>query len=362
MTARKRVTIKEVAHEAGVSTQTVSRVINNRPDVALETRRRVQAIIDRLGYQPSRLARSLSQGRSCILGVVGSGLQHYGPSRTLAGIEKEADKWGYSLLLSLIHQSGTHAGEQLLREMFSRHVDGIIWAQPEIGNNREWLQRESPSLSVPIVFLSMRSHPDVSVVAIDNRRGGRMATDHLLQQDRRHIAIITGPLTWWEARQRHLGWREALEGAGIPADVDLVAEGDWTPASGERGLRRLLEQRPDLDAVFVSNDQMALGVLQAAGQMGRRVPDDLAIVGFDDIPEAAYFYPPLSTVRQDVVELGRRAVTQLRRAVDARNEARAIPPPQSVLLSPQLIVRASSVVSEPLATAGAQELPHSQPE
>lgn len=362
MTPKKRVTIKDVAHEAGVSTQTVSRVINNRPDVAFDTRRRVQAIIDRLGYQPSHLARSLSQGRSCTLGVVGSGLQHYGPSRTLSGIEKEADKWGYSLLLSLIHQSGTHAGEQLLRDMFSRHVDGIIWAQPEIGRNREWLERESLPLSVPIVFLSMRPHPDVAVVAVDNRTGGRVATDHLLQQGRRTIAIITGPLTWWEARERRLGWREALEGAGIRVDDDLIAEGDWRPASGKRGLHRLLEQRPNIDAVFACNDQMALGALQAARQMGRRVPDDLAVIGFDDIPEAAYFYPPLSTIRQDVVELGRRAVTELRRAVDARNEARAIPSPKSVLLLPQLIVRESSVVSEPLKAAVEQQLPTTQPE
>jgi LacI family transcriptional regulator len=352
MTPEKRVTIKDVAHAAGVSTQTVSRVINNRPDVATETRQRVQAIIDRLGYQPSHLARSLSQGRSCTLGVVGSGLQHYGPSRTLSGIEKEADRWGYSLLLSLIHQTGTHAGEQLLRDMFSRHVDGIIWAQPEIGKNREWLQRESLPLSVPIVFLSMRPYPDVSVVAIDNRGGGRVATDHLLQQGRRTVAVITGPLAWWEARQRRLGWREALEGAGIPVDDDLMVEGDWRPASGERGLKRLLEQRPDIDAVFACNDQMALGALRAARQMGRRVPDDLAVVGFDDIPEAAYFYPPLSTIRQDVVELGRRAVAELRRAIDARNEARIIPPPKSILLQPQLIVRESSVVLEPMEGAG----------
>lgn len=361
MAAKKRVTIKEVAEEAGVSTQTVSRVINDRPDVASETRQRVQQVIDRLGYQPSHLARSLSQGRSCTIGVVGSGLEHYGPSRTLSGIEKEADKWGYSLLLSLIHQSGTNAGERLLRDMFSRHVDGIIWAQPEIGNNREWLQRENLPLSVPIVFLSMRSHPEVSVVAVDNRTGGRMATEHLLQQGRRRIGLITGPITWWEARQRQFGWRDALEGTGIPVDEGLMAEGDWTPASGERGLHRLLEQRPDIDAVFTCNDQMALGVLRAARQVGRRVPEDLAVVGFDDIPEAAYFYPPLSTVRQDMVEFGRRAVTELRRAVEARDEGRPMPPPKSVLLRPRLIVRESSVVSDLMEDLAARELSTTEP-
>lgn len=356
MAAKKRVTIKEVAGEAGVSTQTVSRVINNRPDVASDTRRRVQQVIDRLGYQPSQLARSLSQGRSCTLGVVGSGLEHYGPSRTLSGIEKEADRWGYSLLLSLVHQSETHSVEQLLRDMVSRHVDGIIWAQPEIGKNRKWLQRENLPLSVPIVFLSMQAQPNLAVVAIDNRAGGQMATEHLLNQGRRHVGLITGPLDWWEARERHLGWQEALQGAGLAVEDNLVMEGDWSPASGERGLRRLLEQRPDVDAVFACNDQMALGVLRAARQMGRRVPDDLAVVGFDDIPEAAYFYPPLSTVRQDLVDFGCRAVTELRRAVDARDEGQPVPPPQSVLLRPQVIVRESSVISSAMESEAGREL------
>ncbi|MBS1253693.1 MAG: Lactose operon repressor [Anaerolineales bacterium] len=351
MTAKKRTTIKQVAEEAGVSTQTVSRVINDRPDVASDTRRRVQQVIDRLGYQPSRIARSLSQGRSCTLGVAGSGLEYYGPSRTLLGIETEADKWGYTLLLSLVHEPGKSDVKHQLRDMLSQHVDGIVWALPEIGSNRAWIQQRASQLSVPVVFLSMQPHPTSPVVAVDNRRGGRVATEHLLRQGVQQVGLIAGPLDWWEARQRKLGWQEALEEAGITTADSLVAEGDWMPASGERSLRRLLQQRPRLNAVFVSNDQMALGALRAARQMSRRVPEDLAIVGFDDIPEAAYFCPPLSTVRQDMVELGRRAVTELRRMIDLREEGKTAAPPEAILIQPQLVVRESSTTQKGVMTA-----------
>jgi LacI family transcriptional regulator len=338
---KKRVTIKQVAKEAGVSTQTVSRVINHRPDVASETRRRVLQVINRLGYRPSNIARSLIQGRSYTLGAVGYGLEYFGPSRTLSGIEQQANELGYSLLLSLIRQPERNDVEQVLRDMLSRYVDGIVWAVPEIGNNRDWIQQEIPQLFVPVVFLSTHPRPKQSVVSVDNRSGGRMATQHLLDQGYQNIGLITGPLDWWEARQRQLGWQDALKEVTI--ENSLVVEGDWTAESGEQGLRQLLAQRPDVDAVFVCNDQMALGALQAARQMGVQVPEDLALVGFDDIPESAYFYPPLSTVRQDMVELGRCAVRELGRMIEASQKDKAVIQPKTILLQPELIVRASSV-------------------
>ena len=341
MTVKKRVTIKQVAREARVSTQTVSRVVNNRPDVAPETRQRVLQVIDKLGYRPSNIARSLIQGRSCTLGVVGYGLEYFGPSRTLSGIERQANELGYSLLLSLIRQPEKNDVEQILLELLSRYVDGIVWAVPEIGNNRDWTQQGIPYLPVPVVFLSTQPRPNQSVVAVDNRSGGRMATKHLLDQGYQNIGLITGPLDWWEARQRQLGWQDALK--EVTTENNLVVEGDWTAESGERGLRQLLEQRPDMDAVFVCNDQMALGALQAARQMGVLVPEDLALVGFDDIPESAYFYPPLSTVRQDMVELGRRAVRELGRMIEASQQDKAVVEPKAILLQPQLIIRESSI-------------------
>lgn len=345
--ANKRVTIKEIAKEVGVSTQTVSRVINHRPDVAPETRQRVQETIDRLGYQPNYIARSLIGGRSFTLGVVGWGLEYFGPSRNLSGIEQQANELGYTLLLSLMRQPERSDVEQILRELLSRYVDGVVWAVPEIGSNRDWMRKEILQPSVPVVFLSMQPQPDLTVVAVDNRSGGRMATKHLLDQGHQKVGLITGPLAWWEARQRRCGWQDAHEEAGILIEDNLVVEGDWMAASGEQGLRRLLEERPDMDAVFVCNDQMALGALQAARQMGVRVPEDVAVVGFDDIPESVYFYPPLSTVRQDMVEIGRCAVRELGCMIEAIQQGKADVELKTILLQPELIVRESSVLPRP---------------
>lgn len=338
----KRVTIKQVAEEAGVSTQTVSRVINDRPDVAPETRQRVKEVINRLGYQPSSVARSLIQGRTRTLGVVGYGVEYFGPSRNLSGIEQQAGEMGYALILDLVRQPEQSDVGHILREMLARRVDGIIWAVPEIGGNREWIAKAA-QLPVPLIFLSTQPRPGIAIANVDNRSGGRMATRHLIEQGRRKIGIITGPLSWWEARQRQCGWQDALEMAGLSVSEELIAEGDWSAASGEQGLRLLLERCPDLDAVFASNDQMALGALQAARCAGLRVPSDLAIVGFDDIPEAAYFCPPLTTIRQDMVELGRLAVRELIRMVETRQDGKITVEPRAILLRPQLIVRESSV-------------------
>lgn len=340
---RRRVTIRHVAEEAGVSIQTVSRVINDRPDVAPDTRRRVQEVIAQLGYQPSYVARSLILRRSCTFGVVGYGLDYYGPSCTLVGIEQEASKLGYSLLLSLVRQPETNRIDQLLGEMLSRHVDGLIWAVPQIGDNRAWLDRVH-EFPVPIVFLTMKPRPDRLIIAVDNYNGGLMATRHLIAQGCQTIGLITGPLDWWEARQRQAGWRDALASAGLPTEESLIAKGNWSAASGEEGLRQLVGRHPEIDGVFASNDQMALGALRAARQLGRCVPGDLAIVGFDDIPEAAYFYPSLSTVRQDMVELGRRAVRMLGQAIETIQSG-VIPTPKTVLLQPELIVRESSFLT-----------------
>lgn len=347
MIGSRRVTIKQVAQEAGVSTQTVSRVLNHRPDVAPETRQRVQEIIDRLGYQASNIARSLVQGRSFTLGVLCWGLEYFGPSRTLTGIEQEASELGYVLLLSLMREPGNSDVRQLLRDMLARQVDGIVWAVPEIARNRDWIREHQSGLPVPVVFLSMRPQPGLSVAAVDNRSGGRMATEHLLDVGYENVGLITGPLAWWEARQRQSGWQDALEEAGMASENNLVVEGDWQAASGERGLRRLLEQRPDVDAAFISNDQMALGALRAARKLGVRVPEDLALVGFDDVPESVYFHPPLSTVRQDMVELGRCAVRELGRTIEAAQQGEADVEPKTILLEPELIVRESSGAPRP---------------
>lgn len=335
----KRVTIKEVAAAAGVSTQTVSRVVNGRPDVASETREQVQQVIDTLGYQPSKIARSLIRGRSYSLGVVSSSIGLYGPSLLLQGIQEAAVEEDYSLMLNILPNAEVFDANQVLREILSFHVDGILWAVPEIGQNRDLIQQVMPNLTVPVVFLNAQPRPNLVTAVIDNKHGGRIATQHLIAQGRQNIGLITGPMNWWEARQREQGWREELAANGRVVDESFIANGDWMPSSGERCIRMLLEWHPEMDAVFVSNDQMALGAMKVARQMGRQIPKDLAIVGFDDIPESPYFSPSLTTVRQDVAEMGRQGVKQLLTLLDDEENLES----PSVVLPPKLIVRESSV-------------------
>jgi len=346
MTAGRRLTIKEVARAAGVSTQTVSRVLNNRPDVAPETLERVQQIIDDTGYAPNMLARSLTQGRSHNLGVVAYGLDYFGPSRVLTGIEQQAAELGYSISLNLIHAPETDDVNQLLNNLVSRQVDGIIWAIPQVGNNRAWSRTVGPGFPVPIVLVGgMDDETALPSIAIDNRAIGRIATEHLLAGGARRVGIITGPLTWWEAQQRELGWRETLAAHGLVADDGLVALGDWTPNSGEDGLTSLLEQEPGLDAVFASNDQMALGVLHRAHSFARRIPEDLSVVGVDNIAEASHFWPSLTTVHQPLSDAGALAVREIDSAIGRARDMRRGPNAaiaEVTLLKPELIVRESS--------------------
>ena len=339
----KKVTIRDVAAAAGVSHQTVSRVINNRPDVAEETRRRVWQVIEELRYQPSAIARSLIQQRSFTLGVVTAGLKYVGPSRTLNGITKQAEEMDYTLLLKELPRFDTNDVQPLLNSLRARQVDGIIWAVPEIGSNRDWLQSQPPEFPIPMIFLTMQTRSDLFVVSVDNYIGGRIATEHLLEQGYRHIGHISGPLDWWEARQRKAGWQDALSEIGIQVADHHWKSGNWSSASGEKAIRKLLDRYPEMEAVFVANDQMALSVLQVACEKGLQVPQDLAVVGFDGIPETAYYWPPLTTVYQDQQKLGGTAVRELVQIIEANQQDKAVVEPKTILLQPELIARQSSI-------------------
>jgi LacI family transcriptional regulator len=339
----KRPTIKLVAKAAGVSTQTVSRVINDRPDVAPETRERIQQVIEELGYQPSALARSLIQQRSYTLGVVTAGLKFIGPSRTLNGITSKAEEMSYTLLLQEFPRFDTENIEPLLQILLARHVDGIVWAVPQVGDNHRWVDAILEKVPVPIVFLTMEYHPELTIVSYDNYLGGKMATEHLLEQGYRCIGHISGPLDWWESRQRKAGWQAALVAAGIEPLETHCAEGNWSSASGETAFRQLLLQYPDMDAVFAGNDQMALSVLQIACRTGISVPTQLGVVGFDGLAESPFYWPPLTTIVQDQYLLGCTAVEKVVQSIEkVRNEGIAVAP-KSVVLKPELSVRESSV-------------------
>ena len=200
---------------AGVSTQTVSRVINERPDVSPETRKHVQDVIEKLGYRPSALARSLIRQRSHTLGIVTAGLNYMGPSRTLNGITAAAEEAGYALLLKELPRFDANDSEPIFHALVSHHVDGIIWAVQEVGDNRSWVNKLAMDFDIPIIYLSMEPRENISAVSINNYSGGRMAMSHLLEQGYKHIGHISGPLDWWEARQRMKAWKDALLESGI---------------------------------------------------------------------------------------------------------------------------------------------------
>lgn len=338
----KRLTIKLVASAAGVSTQTVSRVMNNRPDVSAETRERVQKIVEELDYQPSALARSLIRQRSYTLGVVTAGLKYIGPSRTLSGITNAAEEFGYSLLLKELPSFNANNVVPILQEFLSHHADGIIWAVPEVGENREWLNNPPIHLEIPIVFLTMQPREHVPVVSIDNYLGGRMAMAHLLEQGYRHIGHISGPLDWWEASQRMAAWKDALQEEGIEVHDTHWVEGNWSSASGAQAIEKLIQQYPDMDAVFAANDQMALSIIQAACQKKLRIPEDIAVVGFDNIPESAFFSPPLTTVQSEQYSVGKVAVEEVIKIIEAGWQGLDPVDPKSIILQPTLVVRQSS--------------------
>lgn len=342
MVDKKKTTIYEVAKEAGVSRQTVSRVLNNRPDVSRETRKRIKDIMERMEYHPSAIARSLRSPKSFTLGVVTAGLKFVGPSRTLSGITQEAEELGYSLLLKELASFSANNVYPLLQLFQSHHVDGIIWAAPEVGDNRNWLMNLPSELDIPIIFLTMERRENVSLVSIDNYLGGRLATEHLIDLGRMKIAHIAGPLDWWEACQRKRGWEDTLGNAGLLADERMWTEGNWSSKSGKLAIGELLDKFPEMDAIFVGNDQMALSVLQTAAERGIRIPDDLAVIGFDGIPESEFYCPPLSTVYQNQDELGRTAVQELVRLVDEQLRDEEVIQPSQISLKPELIAREST--------------------
>ncbi len=297
--------MQDVARLAGVSHQTVSRVLNNKDKVRGATRNRVLAAMGELGYRPNIAARALVTGRSRLLGVVSLDSTLFGPASTLYEIERATRDAGYFLSIASIRSLDRASVEGAVGHLISQAVEGIVIIAPLLSAHRAL---DGLPKGLPVVVVEGEHDIDRATVSVDQEVGGRLATEHLLGRGHPTVWHVAGPGDWTEARGRTAGWRAALAAAGAEAPPPLA--GDWSPRSGyEAG--RILARVPEISAVFVANDQMSLGVLRALHEHGRRVPDDISIVGFDDISEAAYFTPPLTTVRQDFGEVGRRSLTLL---------------------------------------------------
>ncbi len=335
----QKVTIKDIARLCNVSTQTVSRVLNQRPDVAPETRQAVEKVIADMGYQPSALARSLVQQHSNTIGVITAGLRYSGVSQTLNGIVEECEASNYAVLLKELPRFDVTDIVPIIESLIVRHVDGIIFAAPELNDNVKQVQAQLPQTFPPMVFLKSQPHARYITIGIDNYGGARQAVEYLLAVGRRKIGLISGPLDWLEARQRWQGWADALQQVGETVSDQHWAVGNWSSASGAAAFAELMEKYPDMDAVFASNDQMAMAVLHYAASHGLRVPADVAVVGFDGLPETAYLNPALTTVRQPLRELGILAVKSLLSEID---QVEPPAPEQAIMLPTELVVRDST--------------------
>jgi len=328
----KKSTMLDVAREAGVSYQTVSRVINNHPSVAQKTRERVLQVIKRLNYRPSKVARSLATRQSKSLAVITYGMQYYGPLQMVVNMEHAAKSAGYDLVYANINPGNNDDVTTVIENIERWAIDGLLLIAPVQSNEYNKLVKQFRHL--PLLQFDITPGADVPSVIIDQYGGCYEITQYLLRLQHRRLCEISGPKNWYGAMARHAGFLQAL------ADSQLrpiaVREGDWTPQSGYRITQSLLEH-DDFTGLVVANDQMALGAIRAIHEAGLRVPDDISVVGFDDIPEANYFTPPLTTVHQDFSELGRQGVAYLLDMIvhaDFTGKQRVI--------APQIIIRDSA--------------------
>lgn len=331
---RPRPTIKDVAARAGVSRQTVSRVINDKPEVSPETRSRVLAAIDDLGYRPSAVARSMVAGHTHSLGCISPSLVDYTFTCIIENAQAEARRMGYFLFTG---SAPTDADvEPLLDEMLHRQVDGLMVFNPYADDRYRYFL---PLIEegIPIIYLNNTPRNErISSVRCDDDDGGFQATSHLVKLGHTAIATILGPANEECTHDRLQGYRRALEQAGLGLEDDLVVRGDWSASSGYLAAQRLLAAAPRFSAVFAQNDNMAVGAIRALQEAQRRVPEDVSVIGFDDIPLASYFAPALATIRQPMEEAGRRAAGLLIETI--QNPQRR---PEQVFLRPTLLERAS---------------------
>jgi DNA-binding LacI/PurR family transcriptional regulator len=321
----------DVAKLAGVSHQTVSRVINNSTSVRPETRARVVSAMRMLDYRPNTVARALVTGRSRTLGVVSFDTTLYGPASTLLGIERAAHEEGYFVSIASVASLDRPSVLQAADWLRIQGVEGIMAIAPATAAAAALMQLPE---DLPVVVVEGGPEDAVPAVTVDQFTGAAAATRHLLDLGHSTVHHVAGPPDWFEAQQRVAGWRDTLDAAGARVAPPLV--GDWSAQSGYDLAPRLLT-RPDVTAVFVGNDQMALGILRYLHEQGRSVPEDISIVGFDDIPESPFFIPPLTTVRQDFMEMGRRSLHMLLGEIAAGERSA-----RRETVTPELIVRSSS--------------------
>lgn len=327
----KRTTLYDVAKRAGVSYQTVSRVINNSPNVATKTRDRVLRAIRDLGYRPNQAARSLNTHRSYVLQII---TFHVGHNQAVEAMLYTAKQLGYHMAFSAVWDlSSDKEIRDQLDGLAARLIDGLVMITPSINFSYD----ELATLCRGIPFVLVGAEPGIRApsVIIDQRGGTHMAVDHLLRLGHTRIAEITGDMQYSDARVRHEAYCEAMRNAGL--EPDLWVEGSFLGSGGYRGVQQLLDRGAEFTALVCGNDEAALGAMLALHERGLRVPEDVSVVGFDDTRAAAFYNPPLTTVRQDFWAMGKEAVEYLVALINDPNTS-----VHQRILYPRLVVRRST--------------------
>ncbi|MFJ4171981.1 LacI family DNA-binding transcriptional regulator [Paenarthrobacter sp. NPDC089714] len=319
--------MEDVARVAGVSHQTVSRVLNNHPNVSAKTRERVEQAITELGYRRNTAARSLVTRRSQTIGVLGSELAQYGPSHTLLGLQQAARDAGYFVSVAGLRDVTPESIRDAIAHFMDQGVDGIVVTVPHPGT---FEVLKDITTHIPLVAVGAIGDKQLSGATVDQREGSRLVVEHLTKLGHERIGHLSGPSGWIDAAARIDGWRDAVADAGL--DPSVLIEGDWSAECGYREGLKIAAER-SVTALFVANDQMALGVLRAFHEAGVQVPGDISIVGFDDQPESAYFIPPLTTVAQDFEELGQRCIGLLLDRLETGE------PGAPVTVKPRMVIR-----------------------
>ncbi len=342
MPPNQHVTIKQVAEKAGVSIQTISRVLNNRPDVSPETRTRVEQIIKNLGYQPYAMARGLASKRTFTLGLISADFTDYWFAQVATAAEAEAHEHGYFFMLGT---TGMNPQDEpkFLRLLTQRHVEGILFIRAEHLQDFEHLRNLQQS-GIPVVSTGFYlPGSEFSFIEVDNQDGARQATQHLLNLGHRQIAMITGPRGLNSVENRPQGFRQALQSAGVAPNPELIIEGQsWWHRAGYDGAQALLNKKLPFTALFAQNDRLARGAMMALNEASLKVPQDISIVGYDDIPEAEFAAPPLTTIRQPMRAVGQAAAQLLITLIEDPNAV-----PQQLLFKAELVSRSSCAVLTP---------------
>ena len=326
------VTIRDVAALAGVSHQTVSRVINKQERVSDETRQRVETAIAELGYQPNAIARSMARGRTFTLACISPNLTDFTYASIIEGAESEVRQHGYFLLTASAPDGDTFSTlvNQLLA---SRRTEGLLVITPVIESHHIQLPK-----NVSVVFVGSNPGQEwAASVNLDDENAGYMATGHLIQLGHRRVAHITGPLKEESSRNRWKGYQAALRSSGIAYSQEFVCEGDWSATSGFQAVQHFFRNGINFNAIFAQNDRMAVGAIRALRDAGKLIPQDVSVIGVDDMPLASYFDPPLTTIQQDTTLMGRLAANLLIEDIEQKDKVCEHP-----LVEPKLIIRQST--------------------